>query len=78
MNTTNRWRPDWTLKLGGRGSRQLLDVLFRNRPVPRKQLFVERLWARLGDCGCIVTMFLSAVTLKTKVLFVEQKKIRSL
>lgn len=50
--------------MGGRGSRPLLDVLFRNRPVPRKQLFVERLWARLRDCGRVVTMFLSAVTCK--------------
>ncbi|XP_025723758.1 large ribosomal subunit protein bL33m [Callorhinus ursinus] len=96
------------------------DVLFRNRPVPRKQLFAESLWSRLGDCVGVVTMFLSAVTfaksksktilvkmlsqagtgysfntkrsrlrekltllhydpiVKAKVLFVEQKKIRSL
>ncbi|XP_030895213.1 uncharacterized protein LOC115944354 isoform X2 [Leptonychotes weddellii] len=47
---------------GGRGFRQLPDVLFRNRPVPRKQLFAERLWYRLGDCVGVVTMFLSAVT----------------
>nr|XP_054403668.1 39S ribosomal protein L33, mitochondrial isoform X3 [Pongo abelii] len=47
---------------GGRGLGRLPDVLFRNRPVPRKQLlFVGGLLAGDGDCPGVVTMFLSAV-----------------
>nr|XP_037862149.1 39S ribosomal protein L33, mitochondrial isoform X3 [Chlorocebus sabaeus] len=64
---------------GGRGLGRLPDVLFRNRPVPRKQLlFVGGLLTSDGDCPGVVSMFLSAVFLKQRVLFVEDKKIRSL
>ncbi|XP_040478978.1 39S ribosomal protein L33, mitochondrial isoform X3 [Ursus maritimus] len=61
MNTTHQWRQDQRL-MWGAWLQAALDVLFRNRAVPRKQLFVQRLWVHLGDCGSVVTMFLSAVT----------------
>ncbi|XP_045224570.2 large ribosomal subunit protein bL33m isoform X3 [Macaca fascicularis] len=63
----------------GAWPRRLPDVLFRNWPVPRKQLlFVGGLLTSDGDCPGVVTMFLSVVFLKQRVLFVEDKKIRSL
>ncbi|KAM5143048.1 large ribosomal subunit protein bL33m [Callospermophilus lateralis] len=57
----------------GRGFRQILEVLFRNRPMPRKQLLVGR-FAPHGDPRGAVAMFLSVVSFaksKSKTLLVK-------
>ncbi|XP_072624056.1 large ribosomal subunit protein bL33m isoform X1 [Vulpes vulpes] len=59
---------------GGRGLGQLPTSSSGTRCVPRKHLFVERLWARFGDRAGVVTMFLSAVTFaksKSKTILVK-------